>query len=310
MRGIRTLWDALGRAGGFRLRLLLRAPGSSPAAGACGLSPALLPVLELPARGGRVSSGGAPPWNPPAWGASELGGKILCKGSHLPGSSACLMRTPSTPPWVTGASLTATATDLCTEVAAAWRAAGGGAAQRVGSASALHCWQTAGTGRCCPGGSALTALTRGAGGICALRLLHGPCLCQGPCGVVRVGIRGHSSLLPLGDNLTPPAPHHIPTPLRSPYQGWRCAVGTRPAPQGLSSCLGVCAGPVSRGWGRGACCGAASPAPPLQRGQREGQAEPALRIHPARRQPPSVPRLVPLGKVPRRGRSRVYLSRL
>lgn len=126
MRGIRTLCDALGRAGGFRLRLLLRAPGSSPAAGVCSLSPALLPVLELPARGGRVSSGGAPPWNPPAWGASELGGKILCKASHLPGSSACLMRTPSTPPWVTGASLTATATDLCTEVAAAWRAAGGG----------------------------------------------------------------------------------------------------------------------------------------------------------------------------------------
>lgn len=36
------------------------------------------------------------------------------------------MRMPSTASWVTGVSLTATATDLCTEVATAWRTVGRG----------------------------------------------------------------------------------------------------------------------------------------------------------------------------------------
>lgn len=69
LRGICTLWDALGRAGGFRLRLLLRAPGSSQAAGVCGLSPALLLVLELPAREAELALAEPFPGNPPARGA-------------------------------------------------------------------------------------------------------------------------------------------------------------------------------------------------------------------------------------------------
>lgn len=65
----------MGRVGGFRLRLLLLAPGSSQAAGAYGSSPALLPILELPTREAKSSSGGAPFLPPPCLGAaSEFGG--------------------------------------------------------------------------------------------------------------------------------------------------------------------------------------------------------------------------------------------
>lgn len=48
--GVCTLWDALGWLGGFRLRLLLLASGSSQVVGACGSFLSLLFVLELPAR--------------------------------------------------------------------------------------------------------------------------------------------------------------------------------------------------------------------------------------------------------------------
>lgn len=74
MGGQHTLWDALGWAGGFRLRLLLLTPGSSQMAGAYGSSPALLAILELPAREAKSRSSGAPSPPPPYLGvASEFG---------------------------------------------------------------------------------------------------------------------------------------------------------------------------------------------------------------------------------------------
>lgn len=144
---------------------------------------------------------------------------------------------------------------------------------------ALDCRQTGHTGKHCPGGgSELTTSTRGVGSIRTLWLLQGSRLCQGPCRVVRVGIRGHSN---------PQRPTPSPSHLGSPYQGWWCAAGRaappgpRPAPRGLSSCLGVCVELVPWGWGTGACCGAAAPVPPLQR----GWAQPAPGVTPACRSP-------------------------
>lgn len=82
--GVPTFWDALGRVGGFRLRLLLLAPSSSQAAGAYDLPPALLPVLELPASEAKSSSGGAPSLPPPCLGAAlNLGDKLSRKLAGL-----------------------------------------------------------------------------------------------------------------------------------------------------------------------------------------------------------------------------------
>lgn len=110
-------------------------------------------------------------------------------------------------PRLTGTSPLATATALCTEAATAWRAAARGEAQWGGQPPATAVGKQGTQAEGALRVLALTAGTRGAGGICALRLLHSLGLHQGPCSFVRMGVRGHSTHTPLG---AAPCPVSIP----------------------------------------------------------------------------------------------------
>lgn len=103
--------------------------------------------------------------------------------------------------------------------------------------------------------SALTAGTRGAGGICALRLLHSLCLHQGPCSVVRMGARGHSSPQHLGGSTLPHLHPALGLLTRTGAVPWSslCCPGLVPLLRGFPLALGSM-------WGR--CCGARGQTPP------------------------------------------------
>lgn len=184
-------------------------------------------------------------------------------------------------PRLTGTSPPATATALCTEAATAWRAAGTGAAWWGGQPPVHSCGQTGHTGRSCPGGFSTHRWHEKCG-----RYLCPPASSQslpspGALQHCEDGCQGAQH--PTVSRGQRPAPSaSCPG---SPYQDWRCAVeravppGPCPAPQGLSSCLGVCVGPGLWDSGRDAFHGAAAPAPPLQKEQGPGQA-PAPRVSP------------------------------
>lgn len=165
------------------------------------------------------------------------------------------------------------------------------------------------------GVSALTAGTRSAGGICALRLLHSLCLHQGPCSIVRMGVRVHSTPQYLGGSALPRLHPALGLPTRTGAVPWSelCHPGLVPLLRGFPLALGSV-------WGRGCGTRGETPStalPPqlhLCRKNRDWDRHQLPACHPAHCQPPGVPvppdPPVPLGKAPRRGRSREYRSRL
>lgn len=215
-------------------------------------------------------------------------------------------------PRLTGTSPPATATALCTEAATAWRAAGGGAATQWGGqllpmAVGKQSTQAEAALRVL----ALTAGTRGAGGICALRLLHSLCLHQGPCSFVRMGVRGHNTPQYLRGSTLPRLHPALVLHTGTGAVPWSelCRPGLVPFLRGFPLALGSV-------WGR--CCRARGETPstalPPQLHLCKKNRNWDRHQHPAHCQPPgvSVPPdpLLPLGKAPRRGRSREYRSRL
>lgn len=101
---------------------------------------------------------------------------------------------------------------------------------------------------------ALTAGTRGAGDICALRLLHSLCLHQGSCSVLRMGVRAHSTPQYLGGSTLPRLHPALGLHTRAGAVPWSelCCPGLVPLLRGFPLALGSV-------WGR--CCGARGETP-------------------------------------------------